>query len=392
MNNNKFQIVFKYTTVFTLITVLSLFGIGINSQVLGQTIEEQKEQIEKLQNETKIEQERKILEENKKARIEAQRAAAEALLPKIDSSKAPNGTISADKNVTFENQILAYQSMNPIMEVVTEEIKTEILDQVSSKVSLIVFDGKPVPFALIKLDYELFKARIDSIKKDYQELIPDNIEIPDRDGSSFIPPSATATAGFLFDLLPFFRVNKTFTGTTVNVNTKAFVAKLSSKFREADRSNVSVYYPAEYPLIREDAIESIFEDISNLRRFQQQAQNIIANLTPEQLVKLKEVNKSFDKLVGELTNQNTGKSLLEAIASSRSLQSIVDSEQNKIYFLSVEILAGGTNRTSQSFLSNRLRHSGGVIVKYIVYDTNASIVLSNVHDYHTGFTKVRGSN
>ncbi|MGB3757304.1 MAG: hypothetical protein WBA07_13170 [Rivularia sp. (in: cyanobacteria)] len=57
----------------------------------------------------------------------------------------------------------------------------------------------------------------------------------------------------------------------------------------------------------------------------------------------------------------------------------------------MEILAGGTNRTSQSFLSNRLRHSGGVIVKYIVYDTNASIVLSNVHDYHTGFTKVRGS-
>ncbi|MEA5594018.1 hypothetical protein, partial [Rivularia sp. UHCC 0363] len=235
------------------------------------------------------------------------------------------------------------------------------------------------------------KARINSIKKDYRELIPANIQVPDDDGSSFIPPSATATAGFLFDLLPFFRVNKTFTGTSVDVNTKAFVAKLSSKFREADRSKVSVYYPAEYPLIREDAIESVFEDISNLRRFQQQAQKTIPNLTPEQLAKLKEVNKSFDRLVGELTNQNTGKSLLEAIASSRSLQSIVDSGQNKIYFLSVEILAGGTNRTSQTFLSNRLRHSGGVIVKYIVYDRNALIVLSNVHDYHTGFTKVRGS-
>ncbi len=388
MNNNKFQIVFKYTTFFTLITVLSLCGIGINSQVLGQTIEEQKEQIEKLQNENTIEEQRKKLEENKKARIEAQRAAAEALLPKINSSKAPDGTISADKNVTFENQILAYQSMNPIMEVVTEEIKTEILDQVGSKVSLIVFDGKVVPFALIKLDYELFKARIDSIKKDYQELIPDNLEIPDGYTSSFLNPGATAS--FLFDLLPFFRVNKTFTGTTVNVNTKAFVAKLSSKFREADRSNVSVYYPAEYPLIREDAVESILKDISNLQRLNYQAQKTIPNLTPQQLAKLKEVDKSFDKLVGELTNPNTGKSLLEGIASSRSLQSIIDSEQNKVYFLSVEILAGGTNRTSQSFLSNRLRHSGGVIVKYIVYDSNASIVLSNVHDYHTGFTKVRG--
>ena len=390
MNNNKFQIVFKNTTVFTLITVLSLFGIGINSQVLGQTIEEQKEQIEKLQNENIIEQERKILEENKKARIEAQRAAAEALLPKIDSSKAPDGTISADKNVTFENQILAYQSMNPIMEVVTEEIKTEILNQVGSKVSLIAFDGKVVPFALIKLDYELFKARIDSIKKDYQEFIPDNVEVHNGFMPSFLNPGATAS--FLFDLLPFSRVNKTFTGTTVNVNTKAFVAKLSSKFREANQSNVSVYYPAEYPLIREDAVESILKDISNLQRLNSQAQKTIPNLTPQQLAKLKEVNKSFDKLVGELTNPNTGKSLLEGIASSRSLQSIVDSEENKVYFISVEILAGGTNRTSQSFLSNRLRHSGGVIVKYIVYDTNASIVLSNVHDYHTGFTKVRGSN
>ncbi|NJM17324.1 MAG: hypothetical protein HC907_00610 [Richelia sp. SM1_7_0] len=374
-----------------MITVLSLFGIGINSQVLGQTIEEQKEQIEKLQNENKIEEERTKLEENKKARIEAQRAAAEALLPDIDSSNAPLGTISADDKVTFENTVLAYQSMNRIMEVVTEEIKTEILDKVGSKVSLIVFDGKAVPFAFAKLDYELFKARINSIKKDYQELIPDNIEIPDDDGSSFIDPSATATAGFLFDLLPFFRVNETYKGTSVDVNTKAFVAKLSSKFREADRSNVSVYYPAEYPLVREDAIESILKDISNLQRLNYQAQKTIPNLTPQQLAKLKEVNKSFDQLVGELTNQNTGKSLLEAIASSRSLQSIVDSEQNKVYFISVEILAGGTNRTSQSFLSNRLRHSGGVIVKYIVYDTNASIVLSNVHDYHTGFTKVHNS-
>lgn len=165
MNNNKFQIVFKYTTFFTLITVLSLFGIGINSQVLGQTIEEQKEQIEKLQNENKIEEERTKLEENKKARIEAQRAAAEALLPDIDSSNAPLGTISADDKVTFENTVLAYQSMNRIMEVVTEEIKTEILDKVGSKVSLIVFDGKAVPFAFAKLDYELFKARINSIKK-----------------------------------------------------------------------------------------------------------------------------------------------------------------------------------------------------------------------------------
>ncbi|MGB3654987.1 MAG: hypothetical protein WBA41_27800 [Rivularia sp. (in: cyanobacteria)] len=132
MNNNKFQIVFKYTTFFALIAVLSLFEIGINSQVWGQTIEEQKEEIEKLQNENKIEQERTKLEENKKARIEAQRAAAEALLPLIDSPKAPLGTISADHKVTFENTVLANQSMNRIMEAVTEEIKTEILDKVIS--------------------------------------------------------------------------------------------------------------------------------------------------------------------------------------------------------------------------------------------------------------------
>lgn len=408
---SNFQVAFKYTTLATLITVLSVSGIGINSKVWGQTIDEQEEEIEKLKNQNEIEELNRTLEEKKKAtaeaekaRIEAERAKAEASLPNIDSSKAPKGTISADEKVKFENQILAYQAMNRIMEVVTEEIQAEIVDKQGSKISLVVFDEKVIPAALAQLDYKLFKARVNSIERDYQEFIATNR----KDTNSGVAKLSlrdfnnAATASFLLEFLPFFRVNKTFKGTSVDLTTKAFVAKLTSKLRESGKSNISVYYPAEYPLITEDAIQRILQDINNLDSLRHQAKNI-RNLTEEKINELKEINKSFDELVAELTNKNTGKSIWQGIASSLSLQLIEGSDpnkiiegsdqnnKNKIYFLSVKITAGGTNRTSQTFLRNRLRHSGGVIVEYIVYDRNASIVLSNVHNSYTGFTKVPNS-
>lgn len=403
---SNFRVAFKYTALTTLITVLSVSGVGINSQVWGQTIEEQ--EVEKLKNKIEIEELKKEFEDKKKAtaeaekaRIEAEKAKAEASLPDIDSSKAPLGTISVDKTVKFENQILAYQAMDRVVEVVASEIQTELTDKLGSKVSLVISNEQVVPDALAKLDYKLFEARVKSIKKDYQELIgvnqqnppinrfpaPRNSRIQENRALALFSPRNATTVSFLFDLLPFFRVNKTYAETSVDITTKAFVAKLTSKFRESAQSNISVYYPAEYSLITEGGINSILEDMSNLQKLKRQVENIKSKLTKEQLSKLNKVNESFDGLVTDLKNKNT----FQGIASSQSFQSIANSGQNNIYFLSVKILAGGTNRTSQSFLRNRLRHSGAVIVKYIVYDRNASIVFSNVHTSYTGFIKVPSS-
>lgn len=382
------QIGFKYVTLCTLISVLTMFDVGINSQAWSQTTDKRKQEMERLDSDIKLEQKRKAAADAKKARIEAERAAAEAVFPKLDSSKAPTGKISADDKVTFENQVLAYQSMNRVMDKLINEIRANIVNQLGKKISLIVFKEQVVPYALAKLDYELFKARVDSIAEDYEKLIPRNpISSNSSVYSSQIP---AATAGFLFDLLPFFRVDKTFKGTSINVSTKAFVAKLVSGLREAGESNISVYYPDEYSLITEDAVDIIVADISNLQNLKQQAQNN-SKLTDTQRTLLQKANQSFDALIVELTNKDKGKNLLKAITSSLSLQNIANSKQNDVYFLSVKILAGGTNRTSKTFFRNRLRHSGGVIVKYTVYDKDGWIVLSNVHDSYTGFSKVRDS-
>ena len=372
MNHFFAQVVFKSATLVALIAILGVSSFGANFQVSAETIEEEK-----------------------RDKAKAERETAETYLPKIESTP-PDGSISVNEKLKFENTLLAYRAMSKV----AGKIQAEIVDKLGYNISLIVFDGKVAPIISAQLDFKIFKDRVNAIKKDYKNLgveLRSSVSRQTLSHYNLLNPTTAATTSFLFDLLPFFRVDRTFEGTSFNVENQAFVAQLSSKFRESNKSKVSVYYPAEYPLIRKDAIDEILTDIGTLQQLRRQAQEKILNLADPKKTNLGKVNENVKILVNDLKkiDQKTGKSLLEEVVKYRSLQLIAGSDRDfdkgKIYFLSVKVIAGGTSRTTRSFLTNGLRHSGGAIVKYIIYDDNASIVLSNIHDAYTGFTKVPDS-
>ncbi|MEM7554943.1 MAG: hypothetical protein AAF378_12740 [Cyanobacteria bacterium P01_A01_bin.84] len=407
------RLIYKRVTLNALIFVLGMCNINTTSQVWGETIEEQKARIEKLENEKKeidlkeqIAKKKKAIAEAERDTAKAKREAAEASLPKINSSQAPKGSITT-QGLTFENEVLAYRAM----ETVVGKIQAEIINKLGSEISLIVTNPvtnpEILPVAFAQLDYQIFQDRINRIKKNYQELgiisfqnrrLDINRNLPYSRNYSAITPNTAATASFLFDSLPFFRVDRELKETSVAIATRDFVAQLGGKLQETGNSKISIYYPAEYPLITKRAVNDVLKEINTLQELQRLAQKSILNLPySKEANKLEQLNQSVEILLNELIdkNQNTAKNLFGAIASSRALQLILGSDRNiisnKTYFLSVEIISKGTQRITKTFLSNRLRHSGGVIVKYIIYDRNASIVLSNIHHAYTGFTKVRNS-
>lgn len=383
MNNLFTQVMFKRVILVAFTAVLSVSGIGINSMVWAETLEERKT---RLQQEAEIAELERRISEAKKATAEAKRDAVEQSFPDFTGRTPPQGSINIE-DLKFENILLAYQAM----EVVAGKIQTELTRKLGPNISLVLLDKKEiVSDAFAKLAYKSFEDQVVTIQNRYQ-----NLRIINRES-----PGITATADFILDILPFFRADKTFKGTSVTIKNQAFVAQLASKFRDAGDSKVSVYYPAQHPLIRQDAVNDILTSIDTLQRLKRQAEERIAELTNDdndsekiEKSKLEALNQSVENLIKKLktVDDETNKSLFEVIARYRTLE-LIRGQENKIYFMFVNITGGGTSRTTRTFLSNRLRHSGGIIVEYIIYDSDmASILLSNILDSYTGFTKISNS-
>lgn len=409
----------KLAIYLTIIIISSTFKLNVNNVALADTFEEQEEYIEKFQEqkeriyqleqeieELKLQQQiidkKKVIADSERDIADARRKAAEAYLPNLNNlqNKFRAGDLKAEE-VTFESEILAVRAMDSV----AKKIQTEIANKLGSRVSLIISDKDELLLTIFgQFEYKTFKDKVDAIKRNYRELnvvIPPNLPRRTRGGNAILNPATAATASFLFDLLPIFRVNREIKETNVELNTRDFIAQLSGKFQEYGNSQISIYYPAEYPLINKNAVNGVFKEIIAIRNLQDLAQKKIPSSANSK--QLQELNDSVDKFIENLkggTSTDKTKSAprgeyiqknpLQKIISSRALE-LITNANNKIYFLSVDVLAKGSQRKTETFLSNRLRHSGGVIVKYIIYDQNASIVLSNVHHSYTGFSKVRTS-
>lgn len=156
-------------------------------------------------------------------------------------------------------------------------------------------------------------------------------------------------------------------------------------------------------MIGGETIKEIIGELNILQRRKQAADNELLSETDDgKKEKLRmfssEVEAFINYLKGEaeLKNdnqqraKNDEKSPLPSILKYATFQNIKDRE--KVYFLSVDIKAGGTSRSTRGIFSSRLRHSGGVILNYMIYDYDqAKIVYSNLHNEYTGFKKIRSS-
>lgn len=311
--------------------------------------------------------------------------------------KLPNLNSDIEGNIKFEgidieNRISAYRAMDKI----ADKVQKEITDNLGSNVSLVFLNSDYVKSLLNSyVNYKKYKDTIEQLKKDFEELerlskvkesIPENITIPDNvsvENRALSIASVPVVSDFIFNSLTLFRTDKEFKGASVAIADKAFIANLSNKLRQNNKG-ISIYNPNEYPLIMFETKKEIIEELNQLNKYVQKAQKISSGDTLEKFkAKVNELNARF----------TSDTNLLPSIIKYTSFNKIKSNKDGKrVYFLSVEIIAGGTSRSTRNIFTNRLRHSGGVIVNYIIYDYDkAEIVLSNLHNEYTGFKKIRGS-
>ena len=112
------------------------------------------------------------------------------------------------------------------------------------------------------------------------------------------------------------------------------------------------------------------------------------------ILKLKALNSSFEKFVADLTkvDDSAGINALTAYIKAENLKDAMERRSSGCkapadtggegYWLQLEVLrAGGNNKTRRNFFDiftgNKLSHSGGTIIQYMVYDTKGSVKLSD---------------
>jgi hypothetical protein len=329
------------------------------SQEVDPELEELKEQLEELKVRADI--------------LETQRSILTNSLPRVTATPL-DGTITNNARTgepTFETQILAYQALSET----AEALKSE-LSAVPGLASLVVLDKEAFQNAATYQAYSyLYESLITSYKRELgleSGIIPNltALEIP------------TTILRSVADFFALFRTNTTINNFSVTLPEEALVAQLSRQFQSDTTRSVRVLYPAQYSL----NIDVVMDELNQLIELKNKAEERIVASSPNDpiITKLNDLNKKAEEAIVVISKPDTLSTLAKGAGTAKALAA-ADS-----YVLLLKTEGGGSNRTTRNlFFGSRLRHSGGAIVNYILFNTQGEIVTSNTLYYHTGYVRIR---
>jgi hypothetical protein len=305
--------------------------------------------------------------------LETQRSILTNSLPNTTATPL-DGTITNNARTTeptFETQILAYQALSETAEALKLELST-----VPGLTSLIILDDGAFQNAATYQAYNyLYESLIMSYKR---ELGLESGGIPNFTALE-IPTTILRSVADFFAL---FRTNTTINNFSVTLPEEALVAQLSRQFQSNTTRSVRVFYPAGYSL----DVNIVMDELNQLIELKNKAEERIAASSPNDpiVTKLNVLNNKADEAISVISKPETLVALAKGASTAKALAA-ADS-----YVLLLKTEGGGSNRTTRNlFFGSRLRHSGGAIVNYILFNTQGEIVTSNTLYYHTGYVRVR---
>jgi hypothetical protein len=289
----------------------------------------------------------------------------------IDGSITISGSSTTAVSSTFESQILAYQALQET----ARALKTE-LSTVKGLSSLVIFDANV--FQNVE-QYQAYAYRYRILIAAYRRELGLESGPPDLTGLA-IPTTVLRSVS---DLLSLFRTETKISSFQLTLPDEALVAQLSAQFRADSSRTVRVFHPKVYT----SNVNVILNQLKDIFDLKDQADKKVndSKTDPAKKERLMDLGKKFDELKKDfLTSSET----LVAIARGSTTAQLLEGEGSYILFFKTE--GGGSNSITRNiFFGSRLRHSGGAVVNYILFDPNGEIVISDTLYYHTGYVRVR---
>jgi hypothetical protein len=221
---------------------------------------------------------------------------------------------------------------------------------------------------------------------------------------------SASVVGQVADILAYLRTETKLTGKKVDITEASMIATLFGKLRDSN-NNLRLVYPANYPpelslfcgtrSVRkpcctprpgetcEETIPVFCSETANLFNELYRSRRIASD-TADGGKGLARINKDFEEFNDLFVDKQgvTKKSAIQKYLDAEEMLEVL--KQPNVYLLDIKaIKAVGRQRVRKNlfFLSDKVDHSGGVIVEWTLYDKSSSIVGSGVETSYSAYKK-----
>src|ERR1051326_8927005 len=262
-----------------------------------------------------------------------------ALLQSLPPSdvKPLDAKTTVDSNVVIEAEILAYRALH--------DVAKEIADKVTQGRTVLIHDDAGIAAWNA---FRTFVAQLHELGKTYDAIAPVNETFAlDFTAAGMSVVAVTAAVKTVIDLMAPFRVERNIYGVAITIADLALASARQKAAAAAGRTkDAPPDSPVKQRLQQLDVIRQGYEDL-------------------------------FTHVVAEASTA------LAALVRGAALNAQMSEENAVVLYLKV-LRAAGTNETKRSLFGSTLKHSGGVVVNYICFKTDATVIASGVLDRYSG--------
>ena len=317
------------------------------------------------------------------AQIAQQRKSALAdSLPPSDV-KPLEGTTSVEGDV-IETEILAYRMLRKL----AAKIATDVEQATNGRSILIHSEADMTGLTA----FRAFDQQMTHLADAFDELAPKKEEESALASPFIALVVATAAAKTLIDLAALFRGDRAISGVPITIEDLALVSEVGGALARRKRK---VFVTQLYPRAADS--ERIAGALDVVRIRAAAAQDRIAALPEEsaerllaqdRYARLDEGRRGYEDMIGGVVAE--GSNVLAMLVRGAGVNALLSQEPGaSVLYLKI-LKAAGTNETRRTLLGSNLKRSGGVVVNYIVFDVDGSILLSSTADAYSGIVDELG--
>lgn len=327
-----------------------------------------------------LEKQQKILEQEKSI-TGTERKIFDGLLPNVtDASKPLEGKFEGFENLQAESRFMIIEGVEKIAETIKKRIP--------NRSTVIIYDTELINFLS---EYQLLNAQLELLIAKYEDYFPENIasEQSSNEFGTLFPQTQflrtfeglTRVTRSVIDFVALFRTQREFSEVESSFLTDEVLAtNIAAKISLDNTKNIDVYYPNIY--VSSYNISKDSETAEFIRKKQQ-----LSKLLERGEQALKEDSSieglsDLNKTTGEFLETLDISKVFKGLNAYKLLQ-----EADDPYILYIKLIyALGNNQSSRNlFTGTTIRHSGNVMLSYILFDKEGRIYNSDLLYYHSGF-------
>lgn len=314
--------------------------------------------------------------------VQKKKALTESL-PPTSAITPPEGKTEVDEKVLIEAQILAYRML--------DTAATAIANVVTPKAGAAIVIHNSTDLAAVGA-YRAFAGQMDVLAKQYATIAPGPAPVPQAAaiaGAGIV--GVTAAVKTVIDLVALFRTDRKIQGVVVDITDLALVSEVAGKLA-ANKKKVYVteLFPLEIQTEHGATVQGHLDRVRDAAVAAKLRVDALSAGTDKdkagaRLNELDKIRAAFDDLLTRVAGEGTGP-VLGVLIRGAAVETFL--KKGNVLYLKV-LKAGGTNETKKNIFgsSKEVQHSGGVIVNYVLFDTDGSVLLSSTVNAYSGEMK-----